>query len=104
MSNRAEIFRCLRLSPEPAFEIDALQFVETNERTRTSICSTMMPALGWLTDAGAAAAAGQSGGREPIIDETGVTIPDQDDEHAGLGFDGQALLQESGAVYILGAE
>jgi type IV secretion system protein VirD4 len=103
-SNKAEIFRCLRLSPEPAFEIDALQFVETNERTRTSICSTMMPALGWLTDAGAAAAAGQSVGREPIIDETGVTIPDDENTEAGMGFDVRALLAESGTVYMLGAE
>jgi type IV secretion system protein VirD4 len=107
-SNKAEIFRCLRLSPEPAFEIDALQFVETNERTRTSICSTIMPALGWLTDATAAAAAGQSVGREPAVDESGVTIPDDNEESeaagAGMGFDVQALLAESGAVYMLGAE
>jgi type IV secretion system protein VirD4 len=102
--NKAEIFRCLRLSPEPAFEIDALQFVEMNERTRTSICSTMMPALGWLTDAGAAAAAGQSVGREPIIDDTGVTIPDEVQPEPGMGFDVQALLAESGTVYMLGAE
>jgi len=102
--NKAEIFRCLRLSPEPAFETDALQFVETNERTRTSICSTIMPALGWLTDAGAAAAAGQSVGREPVISETGVTIPEEENTEAATGFDVPALLAESGTVYMLGAE
>ncbi len=33
------------------------QFVTTNDRTRTSITSTIMPALGWLTHPAAAAAA-----------------------------------------------
>ena len=33
------------------------QFVATNDRTRTSITSTIMPALGWLTHPAAAAAA-----------------------------------------------
>jgi len=69
----------LRRSPEPAFELDALQFLGTNERTRTSICSTIMPALGWLTDTTAAAAA------------TG-------------GFDVAELLDLRGTVYLLGAE
>lgn len=74
------IVRLLRRSPEPSFESDAAQFLETNERTRSSICSTIMPALGWLADPIAAAAA-----------ETGV-------------FDVERLLLERGTVYMLGAE
>src|SRR4051794_13065879 len=51
----------LRRAADPAFEQDALQFVATNERTRTSITSTIMPALGWLTSPAAAAAAEPDG-------------------------------------------
>ena len=47
----------LRRAADPAFEQDAAQFVQTNDRTRTSITSTIMPALGWLTSPTAAAAA-----------------------------------------------
>jgi len=36
-----------------------LQFVTTNDRTRSSITSTIMPALEWLNDEDAAKAAGQ---------------------------------------------
>ena len=45
----------LRRAADPAFEQDAMQFVATNDRTRTSITSTIMPALGWLTSPAAAA-------------------------------------------------
>ena len=45
-----EVQRLLRRSSEPSYEADALQFLTTNERTRSSICATIMPALGWLTD------------------------------------------------------
>ena len=76
----AEIYRLLRRSPQPAYESDAGQFLATNERTRSSICSTIMPALGWLTDATAAAAA------------------DKGD------FDVAQLLEDQGTVYMLGAE
>jgi len=76
----AEVRRCLRRSPEPAYESDALQFLGTNERTRSSICATIMPALGWLTDSTAAAAA------------------------TGGGFDVEKLLATSGTVFMLGAE
>ena len=62
------------------YEADALQFLTTNERTRSSICATIMPALGWLTDSTAAAAA-----------------------EAG-DFDVARLLAEQGTVYMLGAE
>ncbi|MDQ4105460.1 MAG: TraM recognition domain-containing protein [Actinomycetota bacterium] len=76
----AEVQRFLRRSPQPAYESDAVQFLGTNDRTRTSICSTIMPALGWLTDATAAAAA------------------DKGD------FDVTDLLEMRGTVYMLGAE
>lgn len=75
-----DVQRFLRRSPEPAYESDALQFLGTNERTRSSICATIMPALGWLTDARAAAAA-----------ESGA-------------FDVAELLESRGTVYMLGAE
>jgi type IV secretory pathway TraG/TraD family ATPase VirD4 len=75
-----EVQRLLRRSSEPSYEADALQFLTTNERTRSSICATIMPALGWLTDPVAAAAA-----------------------EAG-GFDVARLLAERGTVYMLGAE
>ena len=75
-----EVQRLLRRSPEPSYEADALQFLTTNERTRSSICATIMPALGWLTDSTAAAAA-----------------------EAG-DFDVARLLDERGTVYMLGAE
>jgi type IV secretion system protein VirD4 len=76
----AEVTRLLRRSPEPAYEQDAAQFLATNDRTRSSICATIMPALGWLTDSTAAAAA------------------------SGGDFDVDRLLAERGTVYMLGAE
>jgi type IV secretion system protein VirD4 len=76
----AEVQRFLRRSPEPAYEADALQFLRTNDRTRSSICATIMPALGWLTDSVAAAAA------------------------TGGDFDVPHLLATGGTVYMLGAE
>ena len=80
----AEVQRLLRRSPEPAYEQDALQFLGTNINTRSSICATIMPALGWLTDATAAATAELSPG-EP-------------------SFDVADLLARRGTVYMLGAE
>ncbi|SNR29195.1 TraM recognition site of TraD and TraG [Haloechinothrix alba] len=79
-SASSQVQRFLRRSSEPAYEQDAVQFLGTNERTRSSICATIMPALGWLTDATAAAAA----------------------EHGS--FDVAALLAERGTIYMLGAE
>ena len=78
-----EVRRFLRRSPEPAYESDALQFLGTNDRTRSSICATIMPALGWLTDSTAAAA----------------TKPT-----TGAGFDVPGLLDARGTVFMLGAE
>jgi type IV secretory pathway TraG/TraD family ATPase VirD4 len=98
-----EVQRLLRRSPEPAFEPDARQFLTTNDRTRSSICATIMPALGWLTDALAAAAAGQSIGRQVLLDETGVTTID-DSAYRPTGLDVAALLAERGTVYLLGAQ
>ncbi len=77
-----DVQRYLRRSGEAAFELDAMQFLGTNERTRSSICATIMPALGWLSDATAAAAA---------------TGPAE-------GFDVEQLLAERGTVFMLGAE
>ncbi|PRX47740.1 TraM-binding TraD/TraG-like protein [Prauserella shujinwangii] len=78
----SEVQRFLRRSPEPAYEQDALQFLGTNDRTRSSICATIMPALGWLTDSTAAAAAAPGQG----------------------AFDVAELLRQRGTVYLLGAE
>ena len=100
-----EVQRLLRRSPEPAFEPDARQFLQTNDRTRSSICATIMPALGWLTDATAAAAAGQQVGRQVLLDATGVTVTDgREDEYRAAGLDVGQLLGQRGTVYLLGAQ
>lgn len=80
-SAQREITSLLRRSPEPAYVQDATQFVTTNNRTRSSITSTIMPALGWLTSPAASAAA------EP-----------------GRSLDVAELLRERGTIYLLGAE
>ena len=77
---KAVVTRLLRRSPEPAFEVEAEQFITTNDRTRSSISATIMPALSWLTDANAVAAA------------------------TGGDFDVQGLLSSRGTVFMLGAE
>ncbi|MCF7552606.1 type IV secretory system conjugative DNA transfer family protein [Pseudonocardia sp. WMMC193] len=77
-----EVTALLRASDDPAFEQDVSQFVGTNERTRTSITSSVMPALSWLTSPAATAAAA-------------------DDEPR---FDVEVLLRERGTVFVLGAE
>ncbi|GAA4886410.1 type IV secretory system conjugative DNA transfer family protein [Pseudonocardia benzenivorans] len=78
----------LRKSPEPAFELDLGQFLTTNDRTRSSITSTIMPALGWLTSPAACAAAG-------LVDD-----PDQ----AGRPLDVAELLDTNGTVFLVGGE
>ncbi|MHA6795923.1 type IV secretory system conjugative DNA transfer family protein [Pseudonocardia bannensis] len=78
----------LRRSPEPAFELDLGQFLTTNDRTRSSITSTIMPALGWLTSPTACAAAGL----------------DDDPGHAGRPLDVAELLASNGTVYLVGGE
>ena len=82
----SEVTRLLRRSSEPNFEADAVQFLTTNDRTRTSITTTIMAALGWMTDPTAAAAA-------------------RTDLSAGrTGFDVALLIRDRGTVYMLGAE
>ncbi|MGQ0842798.1 MAG: type IV secretory system conjugative DNA transfer family protein [Sporichthyaceae bacterium] len=76
----AVVTRLLRRSEQASVVDDALQFLTTNDRTRSSICSTVMPALRWLSDGAATVAA------------------------TGGGFDVQELLETRGTVYLLGAE
>lgn len=75
-----EVLRLLRRSPEPMFVSAAEQFLTTNDRTRSSITSTVMPALAWLTD------------------------PTAKDAATGGTFDVAELLQSHATVYMLGAE
>jgi type IV secretion system protein VirD4 len=77
----SEVERLLRRSQEPTFEVDAAQFFATNERTRSSISATIMPALRWLSDSSAAKAASGGG-----------------------SFDVAELVAERGTVYLLGRE
>lgn len=72
-------------SPEPAFETAVSQFIGTNQRTRTSITSSIAPALGWLTHGPARAAA------RPLAD-------------GGRSFDVAALLASKATIYMLGGE
>jgi type IV secretory pathway TraG/TraD family ATPase VirD4 len=76
-----EITSLLRKSSEPSYGTDVAQFIGTNARTRTSITSTIMPALGWLTSPAACAAA-----------------------QGGQPFDVAHLLHSRATVYLLGAE
>lgn len=78
---RDTVTRLLRRSPQPAMRHDAEQFLSNNDRTRSSITSTIMPALGWLADPTATAAA-----------------------RAGSSFDVARLLADRGTVYMLGAQ
>ena len=66
-----------------------------------------MPALQWLGEPTAARAAGQRVGREPVIDESGVTLPDGDADDGSAKatpLDVEALLSQRGTVYLLGAQ
>lgn len=78
---KREVLSLLRKSTEPSYSQDATQFLTTNERTRSSITSTIMPALGWLTSPAASAAAS---GAHPL--------------------DVAQLIESRAAVYLLGAE
>lgn len=73
-----EVTSLLRRSPEPAFEADIQQYHGTNDKTQTSITSSIMPALAWLTSS------------------TAVASTD------GAPFDVTALLRDRGTVYMLG--
>jgi type IV secretory pathway TraG/TraD family ATPase VirD4 len=84
--SEAEIVGLLRArSPEPGFVAEITQFIGTNLKTRTSITSTIAPALGWLTHGPAAAAA------RPIA-------------AGGTPFDVAELLAGRGTVFMLGGE
>ncbi len=97
----ARIREMLDASPEAGgFGHDLDHFVTTNDRTRTSITQSIRPALMWLHDPGAARAAGQPV-TAPVIDPTGVTVPDGPPPAA---LDVEALLFQRGTVYLLGAE
>jgi type IV secretion system protein VirD4 len=74
------VMRLLRRSTQRVFDQDAHQFFTMGDRTRASICATIMPALSWLTDPAAEAAT------------------------QGTGFDVPALLADKATVYLLGAE
>lgn len=83
---KAELTKLLRSSPVAAMVADARQFLTTNERTRTSITSSIMPALAWLTHPAAAASANVDGaGRLPTLNV-------------------EQLLAARGTVYLLGGE
>ena len=71
----------LRRSPATAYVADVAQFLSTNDKTRTSITSTIMPALSWLMVESAVATA-----------------------TPGAAFDVAALLDARGTVFLLGAE
>ena len=83
--HEAEIVSLLHESPEPAFESAVLQFIGTNDRTRSSITSTISPTLSWLTHGPARAAA------LPIAE-------------GGHPFDVATLLTEKASVFMLGGE
>jgi type IV secretion system protein VirD4 len=84
--SESEILGLLRTkSSETAFVAAITQFIATNDRTRSSITSTIAPALGWLTHGPACAAA--------LPNATG-----------GRPFDVAALLASKATVYMLGGE
>jgi type IV secretion system protein VirD4 len=77
-----QVMSLLRRSPSAAAYVpDAEQFLTTNDRTRSSITSTIMPCLGWLSSPAACAA-------------TTGTAP----------FDVAELLRSKATVYLLGAK
>jgi hypothetical protein len=85
-SGEQDILLYLRLSPEPSAVQDARQFLDTNDRTRSSITTTIMPALAWLADPGAWAAT------QPVADRSRIQL------------DIAQLVELRGAVFLIGAE
>ena len=84
--HQAEIIGLLHdHSPEPAFESAVTQFIETNERTRSSITSTIAPALAWITHG-------------PARD---ASLPVRE---GGRPLDISRLLAERGTIFMLGGE
>ena len=76
-----EVPALLRRSQVAAFDMDVTQFLDTNPNTRTSISSSVMPALNWINTPAARSAA----------------VP-------GTGFDVAALLESKATVFLLGAQ
>ena len=77
-----EVRALLRDSRSPAFVKDALQFATTNDKTRSSITSTIMPALQWLASPDAVAA---------------TRVEDEP-------FDIDAFIRSRDTVYLLGRD
>lgn len=77
----AQIVFALKRSPMPGNAVEIAQFIGTNERTRTSITSTIALALGWLTSPSA-----------------------RDAATAGLSLDVEDLLATRGTIYMFGAK
>ena len=80
------VIRILRRSPAPTFMSDAEQFLTNNKNTQSSITTSIMPALGWLSDVTAYA----------------CTQPAEDGSRVEL--DVPELLASRAAVFLLGAE
>lgn len=78
---KREVTAALQRSPVQAFAQDAAQFLGTNDRTQSSITTTMTLALGWLNNKAAV-----------------------DTAAPGAGFDVERLLRERATVFLLGAE
>jgi hypothetical protein len=85
-SAEQDVLSYLRRSPEPSCVEDARQFLDTNDRTRSSITTTIMPALGWLADPGAWAS----------------TQPRSDGSRVQLDI--AELIELRGTVFLVGAE
>jgi len=80
-TTRDEVLGLLKQSPAAAGYVpDARQFFTTNDRTRTSITSTVSPCLSWLTSPAAVTAT------------------------TGPPLDIAAFLRERGTLYLLGSE
>src|SRR5262249_34306170 len=73
------VIRLLRRSPSPSFESEALRFFDTNDRTRSSITTTISPALSWL--------------RSDVA---------RDAARPGESIDVRQMLADRGTVYLLG--
>ena len=100
-----EVSILLRRVADPTFEQDALQFLRTNDRTRSSITSTVMPALGWLTNPAAAAAAQPAQPAGPVgLVGPGAGDSAGDSAGSSTGFDVGELLAGRATVFLLGAE
>jgi type IV secretion system protein VirD4 len=98
VKHREEVQRYLRMSTQEPVRHDVAQFIETNDRTRSSITSTIMPALGWLTSPTAAMAGGQRSKPGPELVDGEVRVVGR------ASFDVAELLRTNGTVYMLGAE